>query len=185
MGLEKVVEDILRRGEEKRKEIISLGEKERDEQIRQAEAKAAEERQNTERRTQVIIAQMDQQELSSAELESKRSLLEAQRQVMEALKDQVLAELEEYPEAKRKRLYSKLVQKAKKELGTCKVYSTKADKELLQLPYGVTHVGFFDGTGGLIFESADGSLRLDYRFESILEDLWSQKMREIYGKLFG
>jgi len=185
MGLEKVVEDILRRGEEKSSEIVGLGEKERDEQIHQAEIKAAEERQNTERRTQVIIAQMEQQELSSAELESKRSLLEAQRQVMESLKEQVLAELENYPEQKRKRLYSRLVQKAKKELGTCKVYSTKADKELLQLPYGVTHVGFFEGPGGLMFESADGSLRLDYRFESMLDDLWNEKLRDIYMKLFG
>ncbi len=183
--MEKVVEDILRRGEEKRKEIISLGEKERDEQIRLAEAKAAEERQNTERRTQVIIAQMEQQELSSAELESKRSLLEAQRQVMESLKEQVLVELERYPEEKRKRLYSKLVQKAKKELGSCRVYSNKSDKGLVQLPSGVTYADTFDGAGGLMFESSDGSLRLDYRFESILDDLWSEKMREIYAKLFG
>ena len=103
----------------------------------------------------------------------------------EAKTRQVLNELARYPADKRKKLYAKLIAKAKKELGTCKVYSTKADQELLQLPYGVTHVGFFDGPGGLIFESADGSLRLDYRFESMLEDVWNKNIQEIFARFFG
>jgi V/A-type H+-transporting ATPase subunit E len=185
MGIDKVVEEILHRGEEKKVEIISLGEKERDDQIRQVDKRIADERIKAERRGEATIAQMEQQELSSAELESKKALLVAQRKVMDDLKEQVLIELKSYPADKRKRLYSKLVSKAKKELGECFVYTNKSDKALLQLPPGITHAGAIECAGGLVFESKDKSFRLDYRFESMLDDVWSKNLQDIYAKLFG
>ncbi len=184
MGLNKVVEEILRRGEEKKQEIIRHGEQERDEQIQQVDKRIGDERQRAEKRTASLISQMEQQELSSAELESKKAMLAAQRQVMEDLKQQVLHELEGYPADKRKRLYSKLVSKAKKELGDCYVYSSKDDKPLLQLPSSMTYAGAIGCRGGLVFESRDKSFRLDYRFESMLDEVWNKDIQEIYAKLF-
>jgi V/A-type H+-transporting ATPase subunit E len=184
MSLNKVVEEILRRGEERKQEVIQHGEKERDEQIQQVEKKIVEERLKAEKRTVSMIAQMEQQELSSAELESKKALLATQRQVMEDLKEQVLHELEGYPADKRKKLYSKLVLKARKDLGECFVYSNKDDKLLLQLPPGMANAGAIECRGGLVFESKDKSFRLDYRFESMLDDVWNKDIQEIYSKLF-
>lgn len=185
MGLDKVVEEILRRGEERKREIIRLGEKERDEQVKQAEKRIVEERQKSEKKTEGAIVQMEQQELSSAELESKKSLLAAQRQVMDDLKEQVLDALVHYPAEKKKRLYAKLAAKAKKELGQCYVYSREEDEAFLQLPSGVTRSGSVDCRGGLVFESKDRSYRLDYRFESLLDEVWGKEMKEIYARLFG
>ena len=185
MGLEKVIQDILQRGDAKKQEIVSLGENERDVQIKAAEKKAREERVKGSARVEAALSQMEQQELSSAELEAKRVLLEAERKVMEELKEQVLDELSRYPADRRKKLYAKLVNNAKKELVRGFVYSNKADKPLLQLPPGMTYGGVVEGKGGLVFESEDKTVRLDYRFESILDDLWNAKMREIYMKLFG
>jgi len=185
MGLEKVIQDILQRGDAKKQEIVSLGEKERDVQVRAAEKKAREERVKASARVEAALSQMEQQELSSAELEAKRVLLEAERKVMEELKEQVLDELSKYPADRRKKMYAKLVDSAKKELVSGLVYSNKADKPLLQLPSGMTFGGFIEGKGGLVFETEDKTVRLDYRFESILDDLWNAKMREIYVKLFG
>jgi len=185
MSLNKVVEDILRRGEEKKRETIRLGEKERDDQLRLADKKIADDKTKSEKRTEAAIVQMEQQELSSAELESKKALLAAQRQVMEDLKEQVLDALGAYPVDKKKRLYAKLVANAKKELGECYVYSNKEDKAVLQLPSGVTNGGLLDCRGGLVFESKDRNYRLDYRFESMLDEVWSKELREIYVKLFG
>jgi len=184
MGLDKVVEEILSRGEEKRKEIIALGEKDRDEQIVQVAKRIADERLKAEKRAQSMVSQMEQQEISSAELESKKALLAAQREVMDDLKGQVLGELERYPAGKRKKLYSKLVANAKKELGECFVYTNEADKTLVTLPSGMTSAGVIDCRGGLVFESKDRSYRLDYRFESLLEDVWNKNMHEIYARLF-
>src|SRR4030066_956510 len=185
MSLNKVVEDILRRGEEKKQEIIRLGEKERDEQLLQADKRIEENRRKSEKKAETAVLQMEQQELSSAELESKKTHLAAQRKVMEDLRSQSLEELASYPSDKRKKIYSKLIAKAKKELGDCYVYSNKADKSMLQLPSGMTNGGVIDCAGGLIFESKDRSVRLDYRFERVLKDGGNGQMREIYTKLFG
>jgi V/A-type H+-transporting ATPase subunit E len=184
MSLNKVVEEILRRGEEKKQEIIRHGEQERDEQIKQVEKRIVDERLKAEKRTTSLISQMEQQELSSGELESKKALLAAQRQVMDDLKQQVLHELESYPDDKRKKVYSKLVSKAKKDLGECFVYSNKEDKALLQLPSSMTFAGTVECRGGLVFESKDKSFRLDYRFESMLDDVWNKDIQEIYSRLF-
>jgi V/A-type H+-transporting ATPase subunit E len=183
MSLNKVVEDILRKGEENKQDVVRLGEKERDEQILQAEKRIEENRLKEEKKTKSLVAQMEQQELSSAELESKKILLAAQRRAMEELKEQVLAELARYPVEKRKKLYSMLAAKAKKDLGECYVYSSKDDKALLQLTGGMVSGGVVDCIGGLIFESKDRSVRLDFRFESLLEEIWNKKLQEIYGKL--
>lgn len=185
MSLNKVVDEILRRGEERKREIIQTGERERDEILLQADKKVAEEGQKSRRKTEAHIAQMEQQEQSSAELESKKIMLAAQRASMEELKRQVLEELGKYPVDQRKRLYAKLVSKAKKELGDCVVYSNRADKALLQLPSGMSSGGQIECLGGLVFESKDKSVRLDFRFESMLDDVWSKDMREIFARLFG
>ena len=185
MSLDKVVEDILHRGEERKREILKLGEKERDETIFQAEKKAEEDHKKGLTKADALTTQMEQQEMSSAELESKKALLAAQRQVMEELKEHVLAELEAYPKDKRKKLYTRLAARAKKELGECYVYSNKDDKTLLSLPSGVSVGGQIDCRGGLVFESKDRSVRLDFRFESMVDEVWNKNMREIFAKLFG
>jgi V/A-type H+-transporting ATPase subunit E len=162
MSLDKVVEDILRKGEEKKREIIRQGEQERDQVLHQAKADAEASREKADRQFQVTVSQMEQQELSSAE-----------------------QELAHLPAERRKPLYDKLVAKAQKELGACYVYSTEEDRALLKLPKGMEDGGSIECTGGLVFETKDRSVRLDYRFESLMEEVWNRKMQEIYGKLFG
>jgi V/A-type H+-transporting ATPase subunit E len=184
MSLDKVVEDILRRGEERRQETLRQGERERDEHIAQADTVIAERKENATRRTESQISQMEQQELSSAELESKKALLSAQRQVMDDIKSQVLAEMSSYPEDKRRTMYARLMEKAKNELGECHVYSNAADKQLLRLIPGISVGGTVNCRGGLVFESKDRAVRLDYRFETMLEDAWSKRIQEIYSNLF-
>lgn len=180
-----MVEDILRKGEDRRREIISQGERERDEQVSLAGKQIDDNRRKAEARAKTQMAQMEQQELSGAELESKKALLAAQRQVMEDLKSHTLSDLAAFPDPKRKALYSKLATKARKELGDCYVYSNEKDRPLAQFTSGITHAGTVDCIGGLVFESKDRTVRLDYRFESVLEEVWNKKMREIYTRLFG
>lgn len=185
MGLEKVVEEILRKGEERRQDIIRQGEREREEHIAQADVQAAEHAEKATRRADSQVSQMEQQELSSAELESKKALLSAQRQVMDEIKALVLAEIGSYPSDKRAAMYSRLMTGAKKELGECYVYSNAADKPLLRMPAGLSDGGVIECRGGLVFESKDRAVRLDYRFETMLEDVWNKKIQEIYSSLFG
>jgi len=184
MSLDKVVQEILRKGEERKLEIIRQGEKERDEQVALVDKQIEQDRMRLEKRAQSSLAQMEQQELSSAELESKRTLLAAQRHVLEDLRAQVLSSLATYPADQRKRLYAKLLAKAKDQLGECYVYSNAADRPLLKLPAQMSEGGTVDCVGGLVFESKDRSVRLDFRFESMLDDVWNRNMQEIYSRFF-
>jgi len=185
MSLDKVVEEILKRGEQKKAEIIHEGERERDEQTTLVEKKFSESRLKSEKRNKMSIDQLEHQEASSAELESKKIMLAAERAVMEELKAMILAELASYSPEKRKKLYAKLTAVAKKELGSCTVYSRKEDRPLLQLNSGVSYGGEIECIGGLVFESKDKSVRLNYRFEVLLEDVWNSRIREIHKMLFG
>jgi V/A-type H+-transporting ATPase subunit E len=38
---------------------------------------------------------------------------------------------------------------------------------------------------GLILESEDGTIRLDYRFRSILEGIWEKELKNVSNMLFG
>lgn len=185
MGLEKLVEDILRKGEEQAQEIIRQGEKERDEQVRAADTEIKAGREKALRRAEAQIAQLEQHELSSAELEARKILLAAQREVLEDLRERSLAELGALPQDRRQALYAKLFAKAKATLGDCYVYSNAADRTTLKPPSGITWAGATECAGGLVFESKDRSVRLDYRFETMLEEVWGQRMNEIYTQLFG
>jgi V/A-type H+-transporting ATPase subunit E len=185
MGLEKLVEDILRKGDGRAKEIISQGEAERDARVKLADKDISEKRVLAEKRLESQISQMEQHELSSAELESRKMLLAAQREVLEDLRERILVELSDYPDDKRRALYAKLFAKAKEILGDCYVYSNKADEPTLKPPSGITKAGVMDCSGGLVFESKDRSVRLDYRFETLLEEVWSKRMSEIFSQLFG
>jgi len=185
MGLEKVVDDILRRGEQKRAEIVRTGERERDELMALAKKKIEDDRVKNIQRTKSFIAQMEQQEISSSELESKRLVLESQKKAMDELREQVLEELTRVPTERRKKMYSKLIARATSELGNCYVYSNEKDKALVRLPDGMLTGGTIDTRGGLVFESKDRTVRLDFRFEALLDELWNSKMKEIYGRLLG
>jgi V/A-type H+-transporting ATPase subunit E len=185
MGLEKLVEDILQKGEEQAREVIRQGETERDEQVQLADGEIKASREKALKRSEAQIAQLEQHELSSAELESRKILLAAQREVLEDLKQSALAELASYPPEKKQALYGRLFAKAKEVLGDCYVYSNEADRASLRLPPGVTSGGTVNCVGGLVFESRDRSVRLDYKFETMLEEVWGQKMSEVYSQLFG
>ena len=41
------------------------------------------------------------------------------------------------------------------------------------------------GLGGFVLESKDGSVVLDYRFDSLLEDAWKSCMASVNKVLFG
>ena len=185
MSLEKLVEDILQKGRERAQEIVRKGEAERDEQVALAQSRMADDRVKAEKKVEARIALLEQHELSGAELSARKTLLAAQREVLEDLKEQVLSELTHYPPDKKNSLYSKLFAKAKGELGDCYVYSNRTDEPTLRLPAGVERGGTMDCAGGLVFESKDRSVRLDYRFETMLEDVWDDKMKEIFEQLFG
>ena len=139
--MDKLVEEILRKGDERAQEIVRQGEEERQQQTDLADEEISLNREKGEKRLEMQIAQMEQHELSSAELESRKMLLAAQREVLEDLRERILVELSHYSQEKRNAIYSRLFAKAKSILGECYVYSGRNDADTLSPPAGITKAG--------------------------------------------
>jgi V/A-type H+-transporting ATPase subunit E len=156
------------------------------------EAEADAERILEERREAVErrIDQEREQELSSAQLEAKQERLEARRDALDGVRDAVeerIAGLEE----DREELTRALLEAASEEFGDgdVRVYGRGDDHELLEsilADYdGYEWAGERDVLGGVIVESEASRIRVNSTFDSILEDVWEENLRDVSETLFG
>lgn len=185
MGLEQVIADILRKGEEQREATLRAAEADREGLLREAREAAAALKQKRSQEAAAEIARLSHQEVLGAELEAKKQLLAAQKRLLDEVQRSILEELRALPPAKRSAIYERLFRKAKQELGGGRVLCTAADAKLLRGLQGFTPDPVLDGAGGLIFERRDGTIRLDFRFETVLNQLWDGRVREVFARLFG
>ena len=81
----------------------------------------------------------------------------------------------------REECMNKLLDKAKKDIEVAKVYCNKNDAKLVK--------GFkaepSDIIGGLIAENADGTVRVDYSFGTMLQNIKENELQKISRILFG
>ncbi len=66
-----------------------------------------------------------------------------------------------------------------------RVYSNARDAKLVRELTDLTFMDEIDCIGGLIIENEDGSVRLDYTFDRILDDVSEQTLKPVSDILFG
>ena len=190
MSLNTVVEDIREEAHEEAQRVREEADERAEGILEEAEADAErileERREAVERR----IDQEREQELSSAELEAKQERLEARRDALDGVRDAVeerIAGLEE----DREELTRALLEAASEEFGDgdVRVYGRGDDRELLEsilADYdGYEWAGERDVLGGVIVESEASRIRVNNTFDSILEDVWEENLRDVSETLFG
>jgi len=185
MGLEKVIEEILAAGEAKRSKILSEANEEKRKIISTAQSEAEASRKAREADMQRRMTMSRQQALSSAELESKKRLLQEKNQMLAKAKEETLEALKELGQADRKQLLDKLCKAAAKELSKGVIHCLKADDKLVTAPSGFKKAADLSYAGGILAESEDGSYRINLTYEALLDDLWAKDVRKIYETLFG
>ena len=77
-----------------------------------------------------------------------------------------------------------MVADGKKVIDRPKVFIPKGEADLLAGLKGCESLTETDMSSGLILENADGSVRLDYRFKTILENIWDRELKSISNTLF-
>ena len=60
-----------------------------------------------------------------------------------------------------------------------KVYCNVRDADTVRSIVGKNFGGTIECVGGVVIESADGSRRIDLRFETILADIWRDSIKEV------
>jgi V/A-type H+-transporting ATPase subunit E len=183
MGLDKVVKDISERSEAEAREIGARAAAEAASIKKSAEAEAGQIYASEMAKADVDISRMRQREQSSAKLDVKKSKLNAEKDVLVDVRADFAKGLSTLSAEKRAGTIRKLVALARKEITAGKIFTNAADAGLVA-GSGYEYGGNIDCLGGILVTSADGTVNLDYTFESIMEDVWSESTRSISDMLF-
>jgi V/A-type H+-transporting ATPase subunit E len=192
MGLEAVIDDIRQKGrseaegirEETRKEVASIlsAAQKRVEGIKVAADGDAE------KQTAHII----EQEVSAAQLIVKRDLLNTQKQLLDQVYASALAELAALPESFHQEAIEKLLATVHKEIESGTIYCCSRDKHALKEILGKdsAYKGYklgnaVDIEGGIIVESTDSELQIDYSYRTFLDKVWESGLKDASDTLFG
>lgn len=181
MGLETVKEEILNSAKEQSNSLIAEARKGANRITNEAEKKIEALKEKSEAETKKMLDTIKRQELASAELENRKILLEAKKQVIEKVFDEARKKLESLDDRKREIYMKKLLEKAKNEIEPMYYYCNKKDSKFLK---GFDVVAF-DMLGGLTAENKEKTIRIDHSFETILQSIKENELQNISRLLFG
>ncbi|MFC7069179.1 V-type ATP synthase subunit E [Halobaculum lipolyticum] len=191
MSLETVVDDIEDEARARAEEIREAGEERAAEIVAEAEEEAD---RIVEEREQQVERQIDQereQTLSAAKLEAKQQRLEARRDVLADVRDRTEAAIADLEGEEREELTRSLLDAAAPEFDddeSVAVHGRADDEELLTevlADYeGWSFAGERDCLGGVVVESETSRVRVNNTFDSVLEAVWEDNLKELSDRLF-
>lgn len=119
------------------------------------------------------------------EIDVAREFESAHAESLSVLKEKFLSGVRNADAITRERWFLALLESAVSDLGVGVLHVRKGDMALASTARGFEIVGDLVAAGGLVAESADGTVLLDFTFESLAEDYWASRISEIRGMLFG
>jgi V/A-type H+-transporting ATPase subunit E len=190
MSLETVAEDIRDEARARAEEIRAAADERAEQIVAEAEADAEEILAQSEEEVERQIRQEREQSLSSAKLAAKQERLEARRDVLEDVREQTEAMLADMGGEKREELTRALLEDAAEEFDDdeIRVYGRADDEELLTellADYdGFSYAGEYDCLGGVVVESEMSRLRVNNTFDSVLDRVWDDSLKDLSARLF-
>ncbi|MBI2660108.1 hypothetical protein HYX07_03010 [Candidatus Woesearchaeota archaeon] len=181
MGLESVKEEILNSAKEQANSLIAEGRKEASRISKETEKKIEELQRKSEEETKKTLDMIKRQELASAELDSKKAVLEARKQSIENVFEEAKKKLGILDDKRREQIMKKLLDRAKNEIEAASIYCSKRDAKFFK---GLT-VHAIDIIGGLVAENKEGTIRIDYSFDTILQSIKEGELHNVNKILFG
>ena len=180
MGLEAVKEEIIRAAKEQESALIAEARKEASRIMREAEKKIDETKEKSDLETKKISDTIKRQDLAAAEMENKKMLLEAKKQIIEAVFADARKKLEAFDDKKREAYIKKLLDKAKKEIDLGYVYCNRKDSKFVK-DFKAENAEMI---GGIIAENKERIIRVDYSFDTLLESIKESELQNINKLLF-
>lgn len=184
MALENVVDEILESARKEADQILRTAKMEKDAMLRQATEEASSRKAAMLKETEDSVKRLRQQELSSAELEEKRIVLNARKEMLDRTFEESNKQLAEMSSSEKRSLYNKILEKGRKVISEPKIYCPLGEAKLLDTKNGEKVEEIKMGPG-LILESRDGTVRMDYSFRTVLEDVWEKELKGVSNILFG
>src|SRR2546422_486778 len=176
MGLDSVVEDVLGRGRSEVEEIRRAALAERDRTLQNAQAEGAKLLEVREKEAQQAAERLRVQALARAELEGKKVVLSAEKELLDEVYAKVLGKLAVLEDGAA--ILQSLLKAHAADWRTGKVYCNEKDANAVRSAVGTSFGGTIDCVGGIVIESGDGTHRIDLRYETLLADVWRDSIRE-------
>lgn len=184
MGLEKVVADILEKGKEDAAKIRAEGEAEASVILKQAKEEAAKIKAKKEAEVAKVVEKVRTRELASAKLEIKKIKLNSEKEALDHAFAQAKAQLQNIPKKKNEHLLKTLIEKGKKELGNGRIYCSPKDAEVVKLMSSLEFAGTINCIGGVVIESSDRLVKIDYTYETLLTTVWESNVKQVSNILY-
>jgi V/A-type H+/Na+-transporting ATPase subunit E len=181
MGLEQVQEEIEQEAKKTAQRLIKEGQKEAERLKAEVEEKVGVYRKTMEDDVRNTLAEIERQTASNADLSAHSMVMGAKKAIIEEVFDNA----QEQIRAKKQEAFLKtLLQKAKKELEIATVSVNAKDKAVMETLFSGT-VNEEDIIGGIIAENKEQTIRIDYSFDSLLDQVKENNLSAIGKILFG
>jgi len=181
MGLETVLERIRDAGKAEAAAVVTEGHAERERLLGDARTEGEQVRALREAEAREQAARRRVQDLARAELDARKLVLTAQDEVLRAVRAKARERLAATSSGQTLR---KLLARHASEWKAGRVYCNARDAAEVRGMVGANFGGAIEALGGLAIESVDGTTRLDLTYDSLLQDVWDDAIREVATALW-
>jgi len=182
MGLEEVIGDIDAASRADAEAILKEAEQERQRLLADANEKARRLMEESLGEAERQSAQIRVREMSGAELELKRARLAMERDILAAASEGARRKVSALPRPQDEELL--LVILGKSGAAGFRIFSAPKNEDFLRTQLEYPYAGNIDCLGGILFESPDGSVRMDFTYDAILREVVERVTKDIYDILF-
>jgi len=183
MTLESAVEAILEQGKAEANRVLEEARNERQRMLSEVRAEATKALAETEKAARIEAVRKRVQELARAELESRKIVLAAQKEALDKVYDGALERLGRLSD--NADILRRLLKANESEWRSGgEVYCSPRDEAVVRKIVGDSFAGTIECAGGVVIESADGTRRVDLRYETLLRDVWDDAVKEVAETLW-
>jgi len=192
MGLEAVVGEIRAKGQKEADAIRTQTRDEVNKILATSQVKAENIKLGVEESLGKQVAHIESQELSAANLVVKRERLNTQKALLDEVYARTLDSIQKLPDTFHREALKSLLSSAGKQIPEGIVHSNARDAKALKelLAQENTFKGYAFGNevnieGGVIVESRDGTLQVDFSYRTFLNKVWETGLKDASDILFG
>ncbi|MCG7851127.1 MAG: V-type ATP synthase subunit E [Methanosarcinaceae archaeon] len=183
MGLETVVKDILDVAHNEASKINADADAEVSRIIDEARQTAKKIMGESLSKAEDDIKKMRQQETSSSNLEVKRAILNARKEVLESVYMKAVGTIAVLPPSKNEELLKAIIET--QQINGSRIYSNRDSEEITKKLSTLDYAGNINCIGGVVIENEDGTIRLDYTYDLIMKNMNDQSLKQLSDILFG
>lgn len=180
MGLNEIRDRINEDTENEVSKVIEEGKNTASKVIADTKQDMAQQKTKFDEETKAFVEEMEKRAVTDARFEVRKRLLEKKKQILAQVFDEVRKELIRMPDSTREKWIKSILEKVKNELDVKYVYASSRDVKFIP-EYNPQEAAII---GGVIVENSDKSMRIDYSFDSLLDDIKGQTLQEVAKILF-